>query len=80
MPPRPLRAVTKKGAAALPQHAKFGFLSDASRIVADQSLELAMHLGRRALQVKRGDASSRGRPMTWRGQAFANCKVSLRPL
>jgi hypothetical protein len=44
--------VTKKVAAELPQHARFSFLVDASRLLAPIAPQLAAHIGATALQVQ----------------------------
>lgn len=51
MSQRPLRAVTKKAAALLPQNAKFAFLAEASQAMSSHAPVLAVLLGKQALVV-----------------------------
>ena len=51
MPPQALRKPTRKAAEALPDNAKFAFLTEAARCSAGVSLQLSSHLGRAALKV-----------------------------
>lgn len=53
MPPRPLRAVTKKTAATQPQNLRFAFLTEIAQATSNSCPSLAQMLGRAALHVRR---------------------------
>ena len=55
MPPRSLRA-SKAGASVLPEAAQVAFLVDAAHLMAIKDPAMSAYLGRRALEVCRGDS------------------------
>ncbi|KAG1675338.1 hypothetical protein FOA52_016012 [Chlamydomonas sp. UWO 241] len=75
MPPRTLRGPTRRAAVALPQHARFSFLSDASGCLAGVAPELARHLGAVALKVANNPEAAVARRSAM--QLCAQCGVRL---